>query len=106
MTEPRKIAIVGTGAMGSVYSVLLAEAGHEIWAVDGWQDHVDAINSKGLRLSGASGHRTITAIRAATDLGEAGACDLYIIATKAGGVGDAARMVGSSMRPDSLVLTI
>ena len=47
MTEPRKIAIVGTGAMGSVYAVLLAEAGHEIWAVDGWQDHVDAINSKG-----------------------------------------------------------
>ena len=44
MTEPRKIAIVGTGAMGSVYAVLLAEAGHKIWAVDGWQDHVDAIN--------------------------------------------------------------
>ena len=81
MTEPRKIAIVGTGAMGSVYAVLLAEAGHEIWAVDGWQDHVDAINSKGLRLSGASGDRTITSIRAATDLGEAGACDFYIIAT-------------------------
>jgi 2-dehydropantoate 2-reductase len=106
MTEPRKIAIVGTGAMGSVYAVLLAEAGHEIWAVDGWQDHVDAINSKGLHLSGASGDRTITSIRAATDLGEAGACDLYIIATKASGVGDAAGMVASSMRPDSLVLTI
>ena len=106
MTEPSKIAIVGTGAMGSVYAVLLAEAGHEIWAVDGWQDHVDAINSKGLRLSGASGDRTITSIRAATNLGEAGACDLYIIATKASGVGDAAGMVASSMRPDSLVLTI
>ena len=106
MTEPRKIAIVGTGAMGSVYAVLLAEAGHEVWAVDGWQDHVDAINSNGLRLSGASGDRTITSIRAATDLGEAGDCDLYIIATKASGVGDAAGMVASSMRPDSLVLTI
>ena len=74
--------------------------------VDGWQDHVDAINSSGLRLSGASGDRTITSIRASTDLGEAGACDLYIIATKASGVGDAAGIVASSMRPDSLVLTI
>ena len=53
----------GVGLCGAV------EAGHEIWAVDGWQDHVDAITSKGLRLSGASGDRTITSIRAATDLG-------------------------------------
>ena len=29
-----KIAIIGCGAMGSVYAGLLASAGHEVWAVD------------------------------------------------------------------------
>ena len=101
-----RIAVIGTGAMGSVYAVLLAEAGHQVVAIDGWQDHVDAINADGLRLSGVSGDRAVTTIRAATDLSEAGDCDLYIIATKANGVGDAAGMVASAMRPGALVLTI
>lgn len=29
-----KIAIVGTGTMGSVYAGLFASAGHEVWAID------------------------------------------------------------------------
>ena len=50
-----RIAIVGCGAMGSVYAALMADAGHEVWAVDIWQDHVRAIRDKGLRVDGASG---------------------------------------------------
>lgn len=29
-----KIAVVGAGAMGAIYAALLADAGHEVWAVD------------------------------------------------------------------------
>ena len=47
-----KIAIVGTGAMGSIYAARLAEAGNEVWAVDAWQAHVDAINANGLCVDG------------------------------------------------------
>ena len=54
-----KIAVVGTGAMGSVYAGLLASAGHEIWAVDRWHEHVDAIRERGLRVEGASGDRVV-----------------------------------------------
>ena len=50
-----KIAIVGTGAMGSVYASLLGKAGHEVWAIDTWQEHIDAIATSGLTVSGASG---------------------------------------------------
>ncbi len=50
-----KIAIVGTGAMGSVYAGLLGKAGHEVWAIDRWQEHIDAIAGSGLAVSGASG---------------------------------------------------
>ena len=47
-----KIAVVGAGAMGSVYAGLLGAAGNEVWAVDLWQEHVDAIRDHGLRVEG------------------------------------------------------
>ena len=40
-----KIAIVGTGAMGSVYAGLFASAGHEVWAIDARREHVEAMRS-------------------------------------------------------------
>ena len=35
-----RIAIVGAGAMGSVYAGLLGDAGNEVWAIDPWEEHV------------------------------------------------------------------
>jgi len=101
-----KIAIFGIGAMGSVYAGLMREAGHEVWGVDVWQDHVDAINRDGLKLEGASGDRVISGINATSNADDVGACDLYVIATKASGVGPAARAISSLMRDDSIILTI
>jgi len=101
-----KIAIIGTGAMGSVYAGVLAEAGHEIWAIDSWANHIEQIKLNGLTLEGASGNRTITNLSATTDADDAPACDLYVIATKADGVGAAAKAVARNMREDSLILTI
>jgi 2-dehydropantoate 2-reductase len=93
-----KVAIVGTGAMGSVYAALFAAAGHEVWAIDRWREHVAAMASKGLRLEGKSGDRTVK-VHATTDPGDAGPCDLVILATKAMHVSEAA----SSIRNSSLL---
>lgn len=101
-----KIMIFGTGAMGSIYAALFADAGHEVWAVDLWQDHIDAIGTNGLRVEGASGDRTVKSIRATTNVTDAGVCDVYIIATKASGVRAAAQAIGPHAGPNSLVLTI
>lgn len=101
-----KIGIIGVGAMGSVYAALLADAGHEVWAVDTWTEHIDAISSVGLRVEGASGDRTVTTINATSDASEAGPCDLFVLATKASGVGPAAASIAPLLTPDSLVLTI
>ena len=40
-----RIAIVGAGAMGSVYAGLLGSAGNDVWAIDPWAAHVDAIRA-------------------------------------------------------------
>ena len=52
-----RIAVVGVGAMGSVYAGVLAESGNEIWAIDVWQEHIEAIQKHGLRVAGKSGDR-------------------------------------------------
>jgi len=101
-----KIAVFGVGAMGSVYAALLADAGHEVVAVDVWNEHIDAINRRGLRVEGASGDRTVTSILATVEPAEAREAELYIIATKASGVGATARAIRPLMRAESLVLTI
>lgn len=92
--------------MGSIYAGLFAEAGHEVWAVDLWQDHVDAINRDGLRLEGASGDRRIRSLRASTDPTAATGSDLIVIATKASGVAGAAEKIAPCLGDQTMVLTI
>lgn len=100
-----KIAIFGTGAMGSVYAALMSDAGNEVWAIDSWAEHIAAIRKKGLHVEGASGTRTVR-INATTDPGEVGACDLVIIATKALHIDAAAEFVPALLGPDTAVVTI
>lgn len=100
-----KIAIIGCGAMGSVYAALLADAGNEVWAIDTWKEHIDAINTNGLRVEGASGDRTVR-MNATTNAADAGECELIIIATKASGVDGAARSAAGIASDDSVILTI
>jgi 2-dehydropantoate 2-reductase len=100
-----KIAVVGAGAMGSVYGGLLGSAGHEVWAVDRWQEHIDAIRERGLRVQGASGDRVVR-IQATTDAAEPGEAELVIIATKAMDVSAAAEAARPLVGSDTLVLSI
>ena len=100
-----RIAVVGVGAMGSVYAGLLAAAGNEVVAVDAWQEHVEAIDRDGLRVEGASGDRTVR-VRAATDASELGTVDLVVLATKAYDVESAARASIPLVAAETLVLTI
>ncbi|HEX2479016.1 MAG TPA: 2-dehydropantoate 2-reductase [Geminicoccaceae bacterium] len=100
-----KIGIVGSGAMGSVYGALLADAGNDVWMFDKWPEHVEAMRTRGLRCEGASGDRTV-AVNATTRAVEAGTCELAIVATKVmdieAALADAHAMIG----PQTLVLAI
>lgn len=91
--------------MGSVYAGLFASAGHEVWAIDRWREHVEAMRRKGLRVEGASGDRTVK-VNATTDPGEAGPCDLVVLATKAMHVSQAAQSLQPLLGPETPVLSI
>ncbi len=93
--------------MGSVYAGLLADAGHEVFAVDPWTEHVEAIASRGLRVEGASGDRTVRlagAVPTTADLD--GPVDLVIVATKVGQADGAAASLQPILGPETPVLSI
>ena len=91
-----KIAIVGTGAMGAVYAALLRKSGHEVWAIDPWREHLDAIRVDGLRVSGASGSYVVDGFQVGATPADAGPCDLWVVATKASDVDE---VTGSDRGP-------
>jgi len=73
---------VGCGAVGSLFAANLAQLEDvEVWAYDLSQPHVDAINAKGLMLTGAG--EVAGQVRATTDPAALPACDFGIVATKA-----------------------
>jgi 2-dehydropantoate 2-reductase len=54
-----KITVAGAGAMGCRFGAALFEAGHHVTLLDGWREHVTAINEAGLRVSDGTGTRTL-----------------------------------------------
>jgi 2-dehydropantoate 2-reductase len=54
-----KMTIAGSGAMGCRFGAALFEAGHDVVLLDGWREHVTAINQAGLRVTDETGTRTI-----------------------------------------------
>jgi 2-dehydropantoate 2-reductase len=92
--------------MGSVYAGLLGKAGHEVWAIDRWQEHIDAIAGSGLAVSGASGSYVVDNLHVGRSASDAGTCDLFVIATKAADVDAAAAEIAPLLEPDSIVMAL
>jgi 2-dehydropantoate 2-reductase len=79
---PIRVAVVGCGAIGSLYAAHLARVpGVEVWAVDPWAEHVNAMEALGLRVTGLADF--VAPVHARTDGRQLPACDLGVIATKA-----------------------
>jgi 2-dehydropantoate 2-reductase len=77
-----RVCVVGCGAVGSLFAANLAQLEDvDVWAYDLAQEHVDAINAQGLRLSGAGD--VVGRPRATADAAELPECDFGIVATKA-----------------------
>ena len=98
-----KIAIVGCGAMGSVYAARLADT-NDVLAIARWQEHVDQIQRHGLRLEGPAFDRTVS--MRASSVVPTEAMDLVILAVKAAQVEKAAEDALPLLAAHTVVLTI
>jgi 2-dehydropantoate 2-reductase len=76
-----RVAVIGCGAVGSLFAANLAQLEDvEVWAYDVSREHVDAINERGLRRTGAG--EALGFPTATTDASALPACDFGIVATK------------------------
>lgn len=98
------IAVVGCGAMGSVYAARLADAGNHVVAVTRRSEQAVAINEQGLRVTGPD--REIVARIAARDTVPDVPVDLVIVAVKAAAVPTVARRITRLIGDRTVVLAL
>ena len=100
-----KIAVVGAGAMGSLFGAMLAEAGNEVWLYDVWVEHVQTINKNGLTIERQGKTRTlnIEATTAPEQIGQAQLVIIFVKSTQTASAAETARKLAGS---DGTVLTL
>lgn len=99
-----KVAVIGCGAMGSIYATRLAAAGNDVTVIDSYQPGIDVIARHGLRVTGPGYDRTVQ-LRAATVAPDE-PMDLIVLAVKAADVTTGARQALSMLDGATPVLTI
>jgi len=100
-----KVAVVGAGAMGSLFGAMLAESGNEVWLYDVWIDHVQAINQNGLNIE-REGKTLRVHLKATADPGQIGQADLVIIFVKSTQTQSAAETAQKIAGTDGTVMTL
>jgi 2-dehydropantoate 2-reductase len=105
-TSKMKIAVIGAGAMGSVMGGLLAKAGNQVTLIDIWQQTVQAINSRGLRIEDGSGAAEIIQVPATSESARVGIVDLVLVFVKCYHTEAAVRAALPLIGPDTVVLSL
>jgi 2-dehydropantoate 2-reductase len=96
----KRVCVIGCGAIGSLYAAHLARVA-EVWAFVRRQEHAEALNREGLRVSGT--HEFHVHLRAIRQAGELPDCDLAIVATKATQVAQSVGPVGSRFNKGAVI---
>ncbi|MGD9156027.1 MAG: 2-dehydropantoate 2-reductase [Bacillota bacterium] len=99
-----KIAVLGAGAMGSIFGGWLSRH-HEVWLIDIWQGHVDAINTNGLLIE-EDGQTHCFQPRAVNNAQSVGPADLVIIFVKSINTATALAQNRKLFGPQTLALTL
>jgi len=100
-----KIAVIGAGAMGSLFGAMLAEAGNEVWLYDVWQEHVQAVNRAGLSIE-REGQTRVVRLKATTEPDQIGRAELTIIFVKSTQTRAAAQTAQQLAGSDGSVMTL
>src|SRR6516164_956337 len=57
----KRIAVVGSGAVGCYLGGHLARTGNDVTLIDPWPEHIETVRKRGLRLTGMSDEEDCTA---------------------------------------------
>jgi 2-dehydropantoate 2-reductase len=100
-----RIAVVGAGAMGSIFGARLAGGGHEVVLVDVARSLVDRINEAGVTVVRGEESRT-TRIPATTNPSETGTVDIVVFCVKCYHTASATELARPLVGPDTVVASL
>ncbi|TML68122.1 MAG: 2-dehydropantoate 2-reductase [Actinobacteria bacterium] len=100
-----RIAVVGAGAMGSIFGAALARGGHDVVLVDVAAPLVEKINTDGVTIVRGE-ERTTTRIPATTAPAEAGTVDLAVFFVKCYHTASAAELARPLVGSDTVVASL
>jgi len=98
------IAIVGAGGMGALFGSILSENGLDVVLIDPNREHVESIESNGLKIEGFGGNRTVR-IPAISDASELESANLLFFQCKAQGTRDASRSIRHLLHENSVCIS-
>lgn len=101
-----KLAILGAGAMGSVFGGLLHRAGHDVTLIDVWPGLVERLNTAGLQLENREGRLETLPVRATDRPADCGTVDLLLVFVKCYHTESAVRSALAVVGPDTVVLSL
>jgi 2-dehydropantoate 2-reductase len=102
-----KTAIIGSGAMGSLFGGKLSLAGHEVVLYDVYREHVEAVRAGGLSIEdAATGQVTVARPSASADPSSVQGAAVFIIFVKSTTTEEAAAQFVPWAGPETLVLTL
>lgn len=102
-----KICMLGTGSLGSTIGGTLAMGGSEVYFVDQWEDHVNAIKENGLKMTDEQEDWFVN-VDARTSAEGIGPADLVIVLVKSFATQTAVRQLKETnvIGPDTLVMSL
>jgi len=99
-----KVAIIGSGAVGSYYGARLVEHGHDVHFL--LRSDYDHVRQHGLQISSIAGDLHLPHIQCSTSPAEIGPVDLVIVAWKATANHAAAETIAPLIGPHTAILTL
>jgi 2-dehydropantoate 2-reductase len=103
--KPRRICVVGAGAIGGLLAAKFALAGEDVTVIDQGA-HLTAIQKGGLKLEWHDGKVQTAKMKAVNKASEAGKQDLVVLAVKAHFLDQVVRDIDHLMDKDTVVLTV
>lgn len=101
-----KIAMIGSGAAGSVFASYLRRGGADMYLVDRYKAHMDKIAAEGMRFCTPDGECRLTGFHTAAGAGAIGRMDIVILMVKATQTDDVMPGVMGCVGPDTVLVSL
>ena len=109
----KRIAMVGTGALGGYIGGNLAHQGMDVTFIDMWQENLDAISTRGLELDGVTAQEKFSVktdkvlhIDRIADLGKGKPVDIAFVSVKSYDTERVTKAIKPYLAPDGYVVSL